>query len=120
MTSAGTIRPNIPSPALKPRTLGRLGLLALVLLSTGCATMGLRAAVDLHVEVTRRSPESALVYIDDHYIGSLAAVAARGVRIVEGKHRVSIEKTGYFPYDAVVVSRFDPILLKVDLLALPQ
>jgi hypothetical protein len=82
--------------------------------------MGLRAAVDMKVEAAPQSPPDALVYIDDQYIGSLAAVVARGVRIVEGKHRVSIEKTGYFPYDALVVSKFDPILLKVDLLALPQ
>jgi hypothetical protein len=82
--------------------------------------MGLRAAVDMKVEATPQSPPGALVYIDDQYIGSLATVAARGVRLVEGKHRVSVEKAGYFPYDAIVVSKFDPILLKVDLLALPQ
>jgi len=105
---------------VKPRVFSALGVLILGALCSGCATMGLRAAVDMKVEATPTSPPSALVYIDDQYIGSLAAVAARGLRIVEGKHRVSIEKTGYFPYDALVVSKFDPILLKVDLLVLPE
>jgi hypothetical protein len=76
--------------------------------------------VDLTVTMGEGTPSGALVYIDGHYIGSLAAVVARGVRIPEGEHRLSIEKSGYFPYDAVIVSEVDPIDLRVELLKLPE
>jgi len=82
--------------------------------------MGLRSAVDLTVEVAKEPPGSALVYVDGHYVGTLAAVAARGLRLPEGKHRISVEKTGYFPYDAIVISKVEPIHVKVDLLPLPE
>jgi hypothetical protein len=82
--------------------------------------MGLRSAVDLTVEVAKDTPGSALVYVDGHYVGTLAALAARGLRIPEGKHRISVEKTGYFPYDVIVVSKIDPIHLQVALLPLPD
>lgn len=88
--------------------------------SAGCATMGLRSAVDMRVQMSPNTPPSALVYVDGHYIGSLAAVVARGVRVPEGEHRLSVEKTGYFPFDTIVVSDVDPILLDVDLLPLPH
>ena len=95
-------------------------LLALIAQLGGCATMGLRSAVDFSVKVAPETPGSALVYIDDQYIGTLAAVAARGLRLPEGEHRVTIEKTGYFPFDAIVESRLKPISLDVKLLRLPD
>lgn len=82
--------------------------------------MGVRSAVDFTVEVAEGTPGSALVYIDEHYIGTLGAVQARGLRLPEGEHRISVEKTGYFPYDTVVVSDLKPIHLKVRLLRLPE
>lgn len=87
---------------------------------SGCATMGLRSAVDMTVKMGPHAPASALVYINGSYIGSLAAVVARGVRIPEGKHRLSVEKSGYFPYDAIIVSDIDAINLRIDLLPLPE
>lgn len=82
--------------------------------------MGMRSAVDLTVAVESGTPGSALVYVDGQYVGTLAAVAARGLRLPEGEHRISVEKTGYFPYDTIVVSRLDPIHLDVKLLRLPE
>lgn len=96
------------------------GALLLSFALAGCATMGMRSAVDMHVTIGPETPPEALVYIDGQYIGSLAAVAARGVRIVEGKHRLSVEKTGYFPYDTIVESKVEPIHLQVTLLKLPD
>lgn len=86
----------------------------------GCVTMGLRSAVDLSVTVADGTPPDALVYIDGHYVGSLAAVAARGVRIPEGKHRFTVEKAGYFPVDTIILSRTHPIKLQIDMLRLPE
>lgn len=82
--------------------------------------MGMRSAVDMHVTLAPGTPPEALVYIDGNYVGSLAAVATRGVRIVGGTHRLSVEKTGYFPYDTIIESRLDPIHLRVELLKLPD
>lgn len=96
------------------------GTFALGVALSGCATMGVRSAVDLTVEVEEETPGSALVYIDEQYIGTLRAVEVRGLRLPEGEHRISIEKTGYFPYDTVVVSDLKPIHLKVRLLRLPE
>ncbi len=44
----------------------------------------------------------ASVTIDDIYIGKLAFVAQRGVALPPGRHRISVEKAGYFPWDTVV------------------
>lgn len=82
--------------------------------------MGLRSAVDMTVKMGPHAPPSALVYINGNYIGSLAAVVARGVRVPEGKHRLSVEKSGYFPYDTIIVSNRDAIDLRIDLLPLPE
>ena len=88
--------------------------------SGGCATMGLRSAVSMKVERDPKTPRDALVYIDEQYVGTLAFVAARGVRVPEGHHRLSVEKNGYFPFDALIVSDREPIRLKVSLLKLPE
>lgn len=82
--------------------------------------MGLRAAVSMKVERAEGTPKDALVYIDEQFVGMLGVIAARGVRLPEGEHRISVEKTGYFPFDAIVVSDRQPILLKVSLLRLPD
>jgi hypothetical protein len=95
-------------------------LLNLILSLPACATMGLRSAVDLTVQVDPEAPGGALVYVDEHYVGTLSAVVARGLRLPEGEHRITVEKTGYFPYDQIVVSDVDPIHLKVELLELPE
>jgi hypothetical protein len=87
---------------------------------TGCATQGLRPAVSMQMAVTEGTPKSALVYIDEQYIGTLGYVARRGVRLPEGEHRISIEKAGYFPYDVLVVSDREPIHLDVRLVKLPE
>lgn len=82
--------------------------------------MGLHSAVDMTVSVEPTTPKSALVYIDEKYIGTLGAVAARGVRIVEGRHRLTVEKPGYFPYDTIIESKIEAIELTVSLLKLPE
>ena len=46
--------------------------------SPGCATMGLRSAVNMSVQVAPGTPKESLVYIDGNYIGTLAAVEAGG------------------------------------------
>jgi hypothetical protein len=88
--------------------------------SLGCATMGLRAAVSMKVEKAPEAPKDALVYIDGQYVAQLGTVVKLGVRLPEGEHRISVEKNGYFPFDAIVVSDRKPIHLKVEMLELPD
>ena len=53
-------------------------------------------------------------------IGPLGYVAARGVRLPAGKHRISIEKPGYFPWDRLVDASTRPIKLDVELEPIPD
>ena len=65
-------------------------------------------------------PAEASVTIDDQYVGPLAVVAARGVALPVGSHRISVEMPGYFPWDKVVEAKDGPVLLEVKLAALPE
>lgn len=99
------------------RTFLRPWLLAVPLvLAMGC----LRAAVTLRLTPDNTTPSDAKVVIDEEFIGLLGFVAARGVRLPEGQHRVTVEREGYFPYDEIVVSDREPIHLHVHLLRLPD
>jgi hypothetical protein len=82
--------------------------------------MGLRSAVSMKVTHTSDTPKDALVYIDGEYVAKLGTVAKRGVRVPEGKHRISVERNGYFPFDTVVVSDRKPIFVEVEMLPLPD
>ena len=56
-----------------------------------------RAAVSLSVAYASQHAADASVSIDEQYIGPLGYVAAHGVRLPEGEHRISVTKTGYLP-----------------------
>lgn len=95
-------------------------LIALALAGSGCATMGLRSAVSMKVTRGEDTPKDALVSIDGQYVAKLGTVVKRGVRVPEGEHRVSVERNGYFPFEAVIVSDRKPIVLNVEMLELPD
>ncbi len=108
----------------RPLPFSRLGILACGVLGAamalGCATMGLRSVVPMKVERPEGTPKDALVYVDEQYVGTLDLVAKNGMRIPEGEHRLSVEKNGYYPYDTIIVSDRDPIVVRVELLKLPD
>lgn len=79
-----------------------------------------RAAVRLSVARGPETPRDASVYIDEQFVGFLGVVAARGVRLPEGEHRITVEKVGYFPWDRIVVSDRKPIHLVVVLRKIPD
>ena len=64
----------------------------------------------------------ATVHIDDMYIGSFSMVEGRGVALPPGKHRISVERSGYFPWDVVVVVEEGdpPVHLDVELRRIPD
>ena len=103
----------MPRRRLGPRL---WSLVLLLVAAVGC----LRAAVTLRLTPDAQTPSDAKVTIDEQFVGTLGFVAARGVRLPEGEHRVSIEREGYFPYDEIVVSAREPIHLRVHLQRLPD
>lgn len=95
-------------------------LLALVALQ-GCAGSAADAGFSLKLERARSTPARALVTIDEQYIGTLDYVAARGVRLPEGEHRLSVEHEGYFPYDTIIRSDgTTPVRLVIELTPVPD
>jgi hypothetical protein len=99
-------------------TLGFAVAIAVALLS-GCAG-DVKAAVSLKVQRSPETPRDASVIIDEQYIGPLGIVAAHGVRLPVGEHRISVEKNGFFPFDRLVRADRDDILLNVVLEPVPD
>lgn len=99
-------------------TLGFAVAVAVTLL-TGCVK-DVVAANSLKVRRSPETPRDASVIIDEQYIGPLGIVAAHGVRLPVGEHRISVEKNGYFPFDKLVVSDREDILLDVKLVPVPD
>lgn len=68
------------------------------------------------------APQDASVTIDDIFVGRLEIVSARGVALPPGKHRISVEAPGYFPWDELVEAHEGdaPIKLDVQLVPIPD
>ena len=95
-------------------------LLGLALpLGAGCVQPA-RSSVHLKVVRQDKTPGDASVTIDEQYIGPLRFVAAHGVRLPEGNHRITVEKDGYFPYDVLVVAGRAAIRIDVQLVRVPD
>lgn len=91
-------------------------VVALALVEAACTPMASQT-VSLRMKGT---PRDASVTIDDQYVGALAYVAARGVALPPGKHRITVEKTGYFPWDREIEAAEAPIHLDVVLTQIPD
>jgi len=68
------------------------------------------------------APPDASVSVDDRYLGAFVYVQRRGVALPPGKHRITVEKAGYFPWDKLVDAREGdpPIKLDVTLTKIPD
>jgi hypothetical protein len=95
-----------------------LGLSMAVL--PGCGPAVGRPAVSMKMVRSPNTPRDASVTIDEEYIGPLYYVAARGVRLPRGQHRITVEKEGYFPWDRLVEAGREPIRLEVKLVKVPD
>jgi len=98
------------------------GVLALLLVLSlaSCQAGAEKPAVSLSLERSSQSPRDAAVTIDEEYIGPLGYVAARGVKLPAGRHRITIEKPGYFPWDRLVDAGTAPIHFDVTLEPIPD
>ncbi|MDB4985867.1 MAG: hypothetical protein JWN04_1045 [Myxococcaceae bacterium] len=56
-------------------------------------TAGLRTVVE---------PASAIVQVDEHFVGAARVLDKRPAPLLPGKHRVTVEAPGYFPHDLEV------------------
>jgi len=95
--------------------MNRLAALALVLAACGPPSSARTVSVRM-----RGSPPDATVTIDDRIVGRLDVVAARGVAVPPGKHRVSVERDGFFPWDKIVEATNAPLVLDVVLERVPD
>jgi len=92
--------------------------LAVAAFTSSCAVMGnTPPTVSLRVQ---GNVADAQVTVDDQPIGALAYVAAHGVALPPGRHRVTVEKAGYFPWDAVLEADDEPIHLDIKLVPIPD
>jgi PEGA domain-containing protein len=78
------------------------------------------AAVSMRMTRAESTPRDASVYIDEEFVGFLGVVQARGVRLPEGEHRITVERDGYFPWDRLVISDRTAIALHVELVPIPD
>lgn len=101
--------------------LGAIGFMVAIALSlcTGCGPQPV-AAVSMSVTYAKGTPADASVTIDEQYVGPLGYVAAHGVRLPEGEHRISVTKAGYFPWDKLIVADTYPVKLDVAMQAIPD
>lgn len=95
-----------------------LSAAALGLLVSGCVISGVRTT-SLRVQ---GAAADASVTVDDRYLGLFGYVQQHGVAMPPGKHRLTVEKTGFFPWDRLVeVHEGDPpIKLDVALVKIPD
>lgn len=101
---------------------GAIGFLIAMVLAAcpGCGPPPI-AAFSLKVDYAKKTPHDASVVIDEQYVGPLGYVAAHGVRLRLGEHRVSVTKAGYFPYDRLIVKNdSEPLKLDVVLEPIPD
>ena len=99
--------------------LGVIGFVIAIVLAWGCGPTPI-PAVSLSMAYAKNTPPDASVSIDEQYIGPLGYVAAHGVRLPEGQHRISVTKTGFFPWDRLVTAGMQPIKLDVTLEPIPD
>lgn len=97
----------------------RLALALALLAAAGCGPAKEPRTVSLRMV---GSPPNASVTIDDQFVGSLAVVAARGVALPPGQHRISVEAAGYFPVDQIVEAKegSGPIRIEAKLTPVPD
>jgi len=101
-----------------PSRLRGLSLLGVCLFATGCAAT---TPQTISLRMTGNVPDAS-VTVDDQYLGALAFVAKQGVAMPPGRHRITVEKAGFFPWDRLVEAKEGdpPVKLSVELVKIPD
>ncbi len=79
-----------------------------------------RAVVPMKLQRAGNTPRDANVTVDEEYIGPLYLIVAQGLRLPVGKHRITVTREGYFPWDKLVEADRSPIELAVELVPIPE
>ncbi len=97
----------------------RVGALALAMAGLACGPPAATATVSMRMVGT---PKTASVTIDDVFVGTLDVVMQRGVALPRGRHRISVEAAGHFPWDKIVEAKEGqgPLRLDVQLVPIPD
>ena len=96
-------------------------VVALALVGLGVAACSPARALPPKVSLRLRGgTPDARVTIDDIVVGPFAIVAARGVAVPRGTHRITVEREGFFPWDKLVEATSAPVVVDVDLERLPD
>lgn len=85
----------------------------------GC-TLSSRAVVPVRMQRLEGTPRDAEVSVDEEYVGPLYLIAAQGLRLPVGKHRITVTKDGFFPWDRLVDADRSTIQLPVKLVRVPE
>ena len=105
------------------RALGLWRVVVVLAMGTALGAVGCSQAQPQTVSLRLHGDvPNAAVTIDERPIGWLAYVAEKGVALPPGRHRIAVERQGYFPFDAMVdVKEGDPPLqLNVQLVPIPD
>jgi hypothetical protein len=78
------------------------------------------AAIALWLSGCAGTAPDATVIVDDQPVGPLRVVTKHGLALPPGRHRITVEKNGYFPYDAAIDATGEPIVLDVALTKIPE
>jgi hypothetical protein len=96
-----------------------LAILSLGLAVVACLPKS-RAVVPMTMQRTSGTPRDANVVLDEEYVGPLYLVMAQGLNLPVGKHRITVIKEGYFPWDRLVDADRKPVSLSVELVPIPE
>ena len=66
------------------------------------------------------TPPDATVTIDDQRVGPLSLVVARGIRVLPGRHRITVEAPGYLPFDVAIDAKSAVVPVDVRLVPIPD
>lgn len=91
---------------------------AFALVVAACGAPGPAAGATVSLRMSG-GPADARVTVDDQIVGSLDMVEARGVALPPGKHRISVEHEGFFPFDTIVEAKEGEKLVRVDAKLVP-
>ncbi len=95
-----------------------LGLVCAALLSTaGCYRISGPERAKLQVIA---EPETARVFVDEHFVGSGAILTREPKELTVGHHRVTIQAPGYFPHDVEVDLPAGTTTVRIALRPIPQ
>jgi hypothetical protein len=101
------------------RTPGLALVLALATAACSNVILGTPTAQTVPVRLHGTPPE-ATVTIDDQRVGPLSLVAARGMRVLPGRHLITVEAPGYLPFDVAIEAKDEIVQVDVKLVPVPD